>query len=148
MLSLPTLALSVAVPPEGAARESALAFSSDGRLLAAGGRDCQVVLRDPATGEKLLALPRQESPIQGLAFEPAGQHLAICGIEDQVTVWDLVRVRDQLNRLAIDWVQSAGAKNEPRADAGWPQALADSWRRPTTGPVTQATDDRLGGRAT
>jgi hypothetical protein len=51
----------------------------------------------------LLQLPRQESPIYDLAFELAGSHLAICGVEEQITVWDLAAVRARLKALGIDW---------------------------------------------
>jgi len=48
-------------------------------------------------------LPRQESPIFDLGFEPAGPHLAINGVEEQITVWDLAAVRARLKALGIDW---------------------------------------------
>jgi hypothetical protein len=81
-------------------------------LLAAGGEHAQVTLRDGLTGVELLKLPPQESPIYDLAFEPAGSHLAICGVEEQITVWNLAVVRARLKALGIDWELSAAG---PRA---------------------------------
>jgi WD40 repeat protein len=81
----------------------ALAFSADGRLLASRGRRSLVALRDARAGGELLRVPRQESPIYDLAFEPAGSHPAICGVEEQITAWDLAAVRARLKVLGIDW---------------------------------------------
>ena len=65
-----------------------VAFSRDGRLLAACSRDATVRLWDPATGE----LQRTLSHIgdcKGIAFSPDGRLLASCG-HDGVRLWDPV----------------------------------------------------------
>lgn len=65
-----------------------VAFSPDGRTLATGSRDGQVVLREAQTGIVQGApLPIDIPRAIGLAFQPDGKRLAI-GTEGGVVVWD------------------------------------------------------------
>ncbi|MCI0464392.1 MAG: hypothetical protein L0Z62_46250, partial [Gemmataceae bacterium] len=56
---------------------SALAFSSDGKVLATGGYDVAVHFWDPATGQRLGEPLRQKDIVLSLAFSPDGRTLAV-----------------------------------------------------------------------
>jgi WD40 repeat protein len=124
--SLPDLAL-IATNQARIAGACALAFSSDGRLLASAGEERQAILWDGTTGAKVLELPPQESPIFCLAFEPNGSRLAISGVEEQITVWHIGLVRERLRGLGIDWVESDLRRRQPPEDPLWPQTLVESF---------------------
>jgi len=123
--SLPELAL-IATNQAHVAGACALAFSSDGRLLASGGTERQAIIWDPTAGTKLFGLPPQESAIFCLAFEPAGIRLAISGVEEQITIWNIGLVRERLRSLGIDWAEPA---LQPGPGQDLEQALAAEAKR-------------------
>jgi WD40 repeat protein len=102
VLDFPSLALVRTIQASRGDTE-AVALTPDGRLLASGGGWARVTLWDAGTGLELLQFPPQESPVYDLAFDPAGARLAICGVEEQITVWNLAAVRARLKALGIDW---------------------------------------------
>jgi WD40 repeat protein len=65
----------------------ALAFSPDGKLLAAGGNDGTVRLRDLAADREVFRLV-QGHPVGALAFSSDGSRLASAGFGASVKVWD------------------------------------------------------------
>src|SRR5262249_25736645 len=77
----------VAVSPEqvggigarGSPVVTSLAFSPDGKRLAAGSADRLVRTWDAGTGEELLALKGHANGVTGVAFSPDGKHLAPAG---------------------------------------------------------------------
>jgi WD40 repeat protein len=64
-----------------------VAFSPDGRLLAAGDRGSAVNLWETATGRPLRTLEDQENGVESLAFSPDGRMLALGGHRG-VGLWD------------------------------------------------------------
>jgi WD40 repeat protein len=64
-----------------------LAYSPDGKRLAAGCADENVKLLDTATGQEVLTLTAHCDRVIGVAFSPDGRRLAACGY-GAVTVWD------------------------------------------------------------
>ncbi|MFO0810846.1 MAG: WD40 repeat domain-containing protein [Gemmataceae bacterium] len=54
-----------------------LAFAADGRTLVSGGADGTVRFWQAATGSELLTVPVSEEPVEYLAFNPDGRHLAV-----------------------------------------------------------------------
>src|SRR5262249_38668494 len=72
-------------------RAPALAFSPDGRILAASSELTDtIVLRDMAAGRDRARLRRHPSPAISLAFSPDGQTLASGAYGDRsIIVWDL-----------------------------------------------------------
>jgi WD40 repeat protein len=66
-----------------------LAFSPDGRLLAAGNGESRVRLWETATGRELADLQWQIGVIGGLSFAPDGATAAVAGSRKKLLVWDV-----------------------------------------------------------
>jgi RNA polymerase sigma factor (sigma-70 family) len=69
-----------------AARVLALAYSPDGKRVAAGGLDGVVYLRDAVTGKEVHRLEGHQGGVHALAFSPDGKTLAVASV--QVHLWD------------------------------------------------------------
>jgi WD40 repeat protein len=74
---------------------SAAAFSPDGKLLALGrggeadGLSGKITLLDPASGNKLRELtPGHLNGLTGMAYHPDGVHLATCGRDTLIRIWN------------------------------------------------------------
>ena len=66
-----------------------LALCPDGRLLATGGADRRVVLRDAKSLETLLRYPLWTGNVRDLTFDRTGRRLIIVGSDCDVDLWDL-----------------------------------------------------------
>jgi WD40 repeat protein len=77
----------VCAPAGTGRRFNGLAFSPDGKLLAAGGRQKVVKVWRVADGKELLHIPAGTSEVVPLAFSPDGRFLAVG--RKPVQVWEL-----------------------------------------------------------
>ncbi|KAF3884583.1 MULTISPECIES: DUF4082 domain-containing protein [Nostocales] len=76
------------VSPEDATSVTAIAFSQDGKNVAAGFRDGRVLVFDPETGKEKKALPGHlNTPVTGVAFNPLSNNLASVGRDSVARVW-------------------------------------------------------------
>jgi RNA polymerase sigma factor (sigma-70 family) len=94
-----------------------VAFSSDGRLLAAGGSGNMVYVWDALTGELLTRLKGHQGAINSLAFSPDGHRLASGSSDTTALIWDVTGLarerpcRGPLCRKELDelWSTLGGA---------------------------------------
>ena len=75
----------------GRYRPHAIAFTSDGMRVAAGGRDGVVKVWATAGGDEPCSLGTTGPPVTALAFTPDGAQLAVGADDGTVTVWDVFK---------------------------------------------------------
>ncbi len=85
--------------PVPAKQSEAIAFSPDGRQLAAGDWN-DIVIYDMANRRRLTSLPSQADTVVGLEFEPLGDWLASTGSDRRLVVWDLETGRERFSHIA------------------------------------------------
>ena len=111
-LSLPDLTVVHRLAKAHQGAVEALALTPDGRLLATGGGDRRVVLRDAQTFEAILAFPAWTALVEDLGFDASGRWLAYLGADVDVNLWDLKMVHDELAAIGLAWDQAARGRVE------------------------------------
>jgi WD40 repeat protein len=80
------------------------AFSPDGRVMAAAGAPCSILLFDTRTWGRIAALDAPEPHfLNGLRFSPDGGLLVACTIAHAIQLWDLRAIRARLTAMGVDW---------------------------------------------
>jgi len=72
----------------GAVSIVSLAFSADGKRLAAGSEDYRITILDSASGKVLRSWVGHQAAVVALAFSPDGKRLATASHDRSVKVWD------------------------------------------------------------
>ena len=72
----------------GALSVVSLAFSADGKRLAAGAEDNRITILDPASGKVLRSCVGHQAAVVALAFSPDGKRLASASHDRSVKIWD------------------------------------------------------------
>jgi WD40 repeat protein len=89
---------------KGGGYPGVMAFSPDSRFLAATLSRNQASLLETATGREVASFdPPASEWISALRFRPDGAELAVVSDTQGVRVWNLRRLREQLDRLKLDW---------------------------------------------
>src|SRR5262249_20731075 len=97
--------------PAYLAPSGSLAFSPDGRLLAAGGNDGSVRLWNVVSGQSLLSPGSHAGGVRAVRFAPDGKQLWSFGVDNKLSAWSVADA-------AVAWKPSGPAT--PRAlDALW-----------------------------
>jgi TPR repeat protein len=82
-----------------------VAWNPDGKELASGGYDGQILVWDVANRKVLNGLQAEPFPIEGLAWSPNGNFLASVNAAGAITVWDTV-MREAIKTLVRKGVKS------------------------------------------
>ena len=90
----------------------AIGLNPSGQLLATGGADRRIVLRDAATFEALLDFPAWTGHVRDLGFDGSGRWLAYVGADEDVNLWDLHLVRDELAAIGLACDQLTVGRDE------------------------------------
>ena len=80
------------------------AFSPDGRVMARAAEESRIQLLETATGKPLATLEAPvSSGISTFQFSPDGSRLAAMQRDQQVQLWDLRLIRQELQLMGLDW---------------------------------------------
>jgi WD40 repeat protein len=107
------------VPAHPASNYRFLAFSPDSRVMALVKDGRAIQLLDPSTGQPLATLEAPDASfIFALCFTPDGSLLAALEGDQQVQLWDLRLIREQLKQMNLDWDLPAYLPVQGSASAG------------------------------
>jgi WD40 repeat protein len=87
---------------ETARLDCIIALSSDGSRLA-GIRGRNVTIWDTASKNLLLKMPEEQGAIYCLAWSPDREHLAVGTSDGELAIWDLGKIKTQLDEIGLGW---------------------------------------------
>lgn len=132
------------VLPDTEGRTSTLAFSGDGRLLAAGSERGTAVVWDVAAGEVAQSFSGHRDGVRQVAFSPDGRTLYSGSTDERLLAWDLDGSRGYMPARTFDtkapetwpgWLSGRGARMAYVDDA----SATVSFRDVATGRLTSPT---------
>ncbi|RYE96757.1 MAG: hypothetical protein EOO77_40340, partial [Oxalobacteraceae bacterium] len=68
----------------------ALAYSPDGKRIATGGQEREVVLWNAQSGERIMTLKGHTDDVVTVQFSPNGRFLASGGVDNALILWDAI----------------------------------------------------------
>lgn len=90
--------------PPGSATPAPLDFTRNGRLMAIAASSTLVRLIDTATQHEIASLEAPDATVVlWLRFSPDGSKLAVVWSDGTIGMWDLLRIRQRLAKLGLDW---------------------------------------------
>ena len=124
-----------------------LAFTPDGRLLAAADGDERVIrLWEAASGKQLMSFEGHENPCPSIALSPDGMWLASGSLDGTARIWELSTGKELL-RLLDDkiwkWVGSVAFSPDGLQLATGLNGTILTWSLRPTGPKSKGTPDEL-----
>jgi len=79
------------------------AFSPDGRVMARTSEGHNIQLLETSSERPLAMLAPTAAAILRFQFSPDGSHLAAMQMDQQVQLWDLRLIREELAQMSLDW---------------------------------------------
>lgn len=79
------------------------ALSRDGTWLATGGGGQSVAIWDLKRRERLCMLPQERSTVWSIDWSPDRRQLAVGSSSGSVVLWDITRIREQLDEIGLAW---------------------------------------------
>lgn len=83
-----------------------LKFSRDGRYIASGGGDNNIVLWDAKNGTELCVLSGHDRGIYSLDFDSNSQKILSCGYDESIKLWDInsKKLKKSISNLSGYWI--------------------------------------------
>jgi len=107
------------VPTHPVPEYNFMAFSPDGKVIAALTEGRKIQLLETATGKPLATLEPPNSTLGwALSFSPDGTQLAVLERSRQLQLWDLRLIRERLKEMGLDWAMPPYPALEQSSGAG------------------------------
>ena len=119
---------------------SSAAFSPDGKTLASGASNGEMIVWDPVTKTRTAKLTGHTKAVRGVAFAPDGKTLASCSDDHTIRIWDTESWRD---RSRLPETDDAGQGSFAIALDGKTLATAAAANSPSEITFWEAGSDRV-----
>ena len=110
-----------------------VAFSPDGRTVATGGAQGEIILWDPVTSRPIRRIRGHPSYVERLRFSEDGSTLASHGWDNRLRLWDVASGASTFDvRVPIHWTPLDGSNRIEGLEQVPPQLLEHFKKKPTT----------------